>query len=105
MDSLLLVGSDTNLLLDPHTVKAKVTNGAGPVEGVTVLFTVAGPNSAATGFGDTNSSGEVSFTYDNTAATDGKKDTITACVDIDGTPGCDTGDTETAMKSWVTVLP
>jgi len=87
-----------------HTVVATVTDGNGTgAPGKTVTFNVtAGPNSGANGSGNTDSSGNASFTY---AATQGLAglgtDTISACVkDQDGVDYCDF-----VTKEWVDTTP
>jgi hypothetical protein len=98
--------TDTNELVPgaSHTVTATVTDGNGAgASGKTVTFSVTGgPNSGANGSGNTDGSGEASFSY---AATQGLAgigtDTIVACVtDQDGVEHCDS-----AYKDWVDTTP
>jgi hypothetical protein len=87
-----------------HTVTATVTDGNGVgAPGKTVTFSVTtGPNAGANGSGNTDASGNASFTY---AATQGLAglgtDTIMACVkDQDGVDYCDL-----VTKEWVDTTP
>jgi hypothetical protein len=82
-----------------HTVSATATAGDQPVEGVTLLFSVAG-SVTATGSCATDGSGVCSFTY---AGPDlPGEDTVTACADANGNSTADPGEPcGTAAVTWV----
>jgi hypothetical protein len=82
-----------------HTVSAIATAGEQPVEGVTLLFSVAG-SVTATGSCATDASGVCSFTY---AGPDlPGADTVTACADANGNSAADPGEPcGTAAVTWV----
>jgi protocatechuate 3,4-dioxygenase beta subunit len=80
-----------------HTVTAHLADNNVPVNGASILFSVAGANTAA-GARTTNTSGEATFTYSGSNA---GADTITACWDENTNGACDpTESTATATKVW-----
>ena len=68
---------DENPVGTQHTVTATLSNQNGPLSGRTILFSVAGANSAS-GTGTTDGSGQATFTY---TGDEHRCDTITACHD------------------------
>jgi putative nucleotidyltransferase with HDIG domain len=81
-----------------HTVTATATSGGQPVEGVTVLFSVAGSVSAA-GSCATDASGNCSFAYSGPDVPG--TDTVTACADANNNASADAGEPcQTASVTW-----
>jgi uncharacterized repeat protein (TIGR01451 family) len=106
-DSCLFGGGRSDLTLTPpsgdnpvgstHTVTAHLSDQNGPVGGAHILFSVSGANTA-NGDGNTNLSGDATFSYTGTNAGD---DTITACYDKNNNNLCDRDETTaTATKHW-----
>jgi hypothetical protein len=85
-----------------HTVIATAQDAAGnPASGVTVVFSVAGANSA-TGSSTTDTNGQATFSY--TGVNEGQ-DTITAFADNNHNGVQDGGEpSSTATETWFTVL-
>ena len=73
------VGETVNPIGTTHTVQATISP---VIEGVTVTFTITGPNSAESGTAVTNASGVASFTYTGSSA---GTDSIVASVSFEGT--------------------
>jgi hypothetical protein len=94
----LTPAADENSVGSQHTVTATLASQTGPVSGASILFTVAGANSA-TGNRTTDSSGQATFTY--TGVNVGV-DTITACHDANTNGVCEVAELKaTATKTWV----
>ena len=86
--------TDTNPILTAHTVTVTVTSCGVPQSGAAVNFAVTGRNNL-TSSGNTNASGQISFTYTDTGSNFmGGTDTITTTV-------VSSGSTCTATKTWV----
>ena len=73
------VGDTVNPIGTTHTVQATIDP---VIEGVTVTFTITGPNSAESGTAVTDDSGVASFTYTGSSA---GTDSIVASVSFEGT--------------------
>ncbi len=90
--------TDENPVGSQHTVTSTLTNQNGPLAGRTMLFTVAGANTAS-GTGTTDSNGQATFTYTGTNL---GGDTITACHDANTNGTCEIAELKaTAAKTWV----
>jgi hypothetical protein len=82
-----------------HTLTATATSAGQPVEGVNVIFSVAGSVSAS-GSCATDPSGACSFTYTGPGLPGA--DTVTACADANDNATADTGEPcGTASVTWI----
>jgi hypothetical protein len=99
----LAPAADTNPVGTSHTVTATVTDfGGSPVPGVTVRFSVAGPNPTS-GSGTTNASGEATFTYTGNNA---GSDAIHAFADTNNNGVQNAGEPfGDATKTWTPATP
>jgi Big-like domain-containing protein len=89
--------SDTNPVGTEHCVTATVTDSAGaPTPGITVNFSVSGPNGPRAGSGVTDASGQARFCYTGNLV---GMDTITATAVGGSNPS------DTATKTWTTGQP
>ena len=79
-----------------HTVVAHVTNNGQDINGLTVLFSVSGANTAS-GSDVSGPHGKADFTYPGKQAGD---DTIVACLDLNGNGQCNTPTEPTASIGY-----